>query len=221
MNLKLSAEDEAFRAIVRNYFAEEYPAEILAKLANGQTLTKADRQASENALYRRGWVAPGWPKQYGGPGWSITQRFIFEEELERAGAPSVVPMGLLYFAPVLYTFGTEEQKRRWLGDILASRTNWAQGYSEPEAGSDLASAHQRGPRRRRLSGQWREDLDQRRPPCRLDILPGKDLGRGPQTAGHHLPVPEYDQPGRHSRADHHHRRRPSPEPGRARQCPRA
>ena len=139
MNLKLSAEDEAFRAIVRNYFAEEYPAEILAKLANGQTLTKADRQASENALYRRGWVAPGWPKQYGGPGWSITQRFIFDEELERAGAPSVVPMGLLYFAPVLYTFGTEEQKRRWLGDILASRTYWAQGYSEPEAGSDLAS----------------------------------------------------------------------------------
>ncbi len=139
MNLQLSAEDEAFRAIVRAYFAEEYPAEILAKLANGQTLTKADRQASENALYRKGWVAPGWPKQYGGPGWSITQRFIFDEELERAGAPSVVPMGLLYLAPVLYTFGTEEQKQRWLGDILASRTYWAQGYSEPEAGSDLAS----------------------------------------------------------------------------------
>jgi alkylation response protein AidB-like acyl-CoA dehydrogenase len=139
MDLKLSVEDEAFRAIVRNYFAEEYPAEILAKLANGQTLTKADRQASENALYRKGWVAPGWPKQYGGPGWTITQRFIFDEELERAGAPSVVPMGLLYLAPVLYTFGTEEQKRRWLGDILASRTYWAQGYSEPEAGSDLAS----------------------------------------------------------------------------------
>lgn len=139
MNLKLSADDEAFRAVVRKYFDEEYPAEILAKLANGQTLTKADRQASENALYRKGWVAPGWPKQYGGPGWTITQRFIFDEELERAGAPSVVPMGLLYLAPVLYTFGTEEQKQRWLDDILASRTYWAQGYSEPEAGSDLAS----------------------------------------------------------------------------------
>jgi len=139
MDLKLSAEDEAFRTQVRAYFAEEYPAEIIAKLANGQTLTKAERQASESALNDKGWVAPGWPKEYGGPGWTVTQRFIFDEELERAGAPNVVPMGLLYLAPVVYTFGTEAQKERWLGDILASRTYWAQGYSEPDSGSDLAS----------------------------------------------------------------------------------
>ena len=139
MDLNLSAEDEEFRATVRAYFAEEYPAEIIAKLANGQSLTKADRQESERALHRRGWVAPGWPATYGGPGWTIDQRFIFDAELERAGAPSVVPMGLLYLAPVVYTFGTGAQKQRWLGDILESRTYWAQGYSEPESGSDLAS----------------------------------------------------------------------------------
>ena len=139
MDLKPTAEDDAFRTEVRAWFKQDYPADILAKLANGETLTKADRQASERALYEKGWVAPGWPKAYGGPGWNVAQRFIFDEELERAGAPNVVPMGLLYLAPVLYTFGTEAQKQRWLGDILASRTFWAQGYSEPEAGSDLAS----------------------------------------------------------------------------------
>ncbi len=139
MDLKLSPEDEAFRAMVRSYFDTEYPADILAKLANGQSLGKADRQASERALNAKGWVAPGWPREYGGPGWGITERFIFDAELERAGAPSVVPMGLLYLAPVLYTFGTDAQKARWLPDILASRTYWAQGYSEPESGSDLAS----------------------------------------------------------------------------------
>jgi alkylation response protein AidB-like acyl-CoA dehydrogenase len=139
MDLKLSDADEAFRAEVRAYFRDEYPQDILAKLANGQTLRKADLQASEAALNEKGWVAPGWPKEYGGPGWTITQRFIFDEELETAGAPNVVPMGLLYVAPVIYTFGTDEQKQRWLPDILASRTYWAQGYSEPDAGSDLAS----------------------------------------------------------------------------------
>ncbi len=139
MDLKLSDADEAFRDVVRDYFQLEYPQSIIAKLANGQTLGKADLQASEQALNAKGWVAPGWPKDYGGPGWTITQRFIFDEELERAGAPNVVPMGLLYVAPVIYTFGTEDQKERWLGDILASRTFWAQGYSEPGSGSDLAS----------------------------------------------------------------------------------
>ena len=143
MDMRQSAEDEAFRETVRAYFRETYPQDIIAKLANGQTLKKADMVASEQALSARGWLAPGWPAEYGGPGWTITQRFIFDEELERAGAPNVSPMGLLYVAPVIYTFGTPEQKQRWLGDILSARTFWAQGYSEPEAGSDLASLRTR------------------------------------------------------------------------------
>lgn len=143
MDMRQSAEDEAFRETVQAYFREEYPRDIIAKLANGQTLKKSDMVASEQALSARGWLAPGWPAEYGGPGWTITQRFIFDEELERAGAPNVSPMGLLYVAPVIYTFGTPEQKQRWLGDILSARTFWAQGYSEPEAGSDLASLRTR------------------------------------------------------------------------------
>ncbi len=139
MDLIISEADERFRAEARAYFRHEYPQAILAKPANGQVLTKADRVASEQALAAKGWLAPGWPQEYGGPGWSVTQRFIFDEELERAGAPSVSPMGLLYVAPVIYTFGTQAQKDRWLPDILNCRTLWAQGYSEPEAGSDLAS----------------------------------------------------------------------------------
>jgi len=143
MDMRQSPADEAFRQTVRAYFQTEYPQAIIAKLANGQTLGKADLVASEQALSARGWLAPGWPVEYGGPGWTVTQRFIFDEELEQAGAPNVVPMGLLYVAPVIYTFGTPEQKQRWLGDILASRTFWAQGYSEPESGSDLASLRTR------------------------------------------------------------------------------
>ena len=146
MDLSLSPQDEAFRQEVRAFFQEEYPQAILAKIANGQTLTKADMRAGEQAMAARGWLAPAWPREYGGPGWTVTQRFIFDEELERAGAPGVSPMGLLYVAPVIYTFGTEDQKRRWLPDILASRVFWAQGYSEPEAGSDLASLRTRAVR---------------------------------------------------------------------------
>lgn len=146
MDLNLGAADEAFRQEVRAFFQEDYPQAIIAKLANGQVLSKEDLRAGEQAMSKRGWLAPGWPSEYGGPGWTVTQRFIFDEELERAGAPNVSPMGLLYVAPVIYTFGTDAQKMRWLPDILASRVFWAQGYSEPEAGSDLASLRTRAVR---------------------------------------------------------------------------
>jgi alkylation response protein AidB-like acyl-CoA dehydrogenase len=139
MNLDLTPEDERFRQAVRAYFETEYPQDILAKIRSGQRLGKADLRASEQALSAKGWLAPGWPKEFGGPGWSVTQKFIFDEELERVGAPNVSPMGLLYVAPVIMAFGTQAQKDRWLPDILASRVFWAQGYSEPDAGSDLAS----------------------------------------------------------------------------------
>ena len=139
MEFGFSPEDEAFRLQVRRFFAEEYPQDILRKVQNGQQLSKDDYQRSERALNEKGWVAVNWPKEYGGTGWTATQKYIFDDELEKAGAPNVIPMGLLYVALVIYTFGTDAQKERWLPDILASRTFWAQGYSEPGAGSDLAS----------------------------------------------------------------------------------
>jgi alkylation response protein AidB-like acyl-CoA dehydrogenase len=146
MNLDFGPDDDAFRAEVRAYFETQYPSWILDKVRNGQTLGKADLAASERALNARGWLAPNWPKEYGGTGWTATQRFIFDEELERAGAPSVVPMGLLYVAPIICAFGTDAQKARWLPDILSGKTFWAQGYSEPGAGSDLAGLNMRAER---------------------------------------------------------------------------
>jgi len=128
-----------FGAQVRDWFARDYPQDILEKTRSGQTLDRADMMRSQAALGARGWAAPHWPVEHGGPGWSALQRQIFESEFSRAGAPTIVPMGLIYVAPVIYTFGTPEQQARWLPDILHSRKFWAQGYSEPQAGSDLAA----------------------------------------------------------------------------------
>jgi alkylation response protein AidB-like acyl-CoA dehydrogenase len=108
-------------------------------MGKGHSPSKSDYQRSERALDSKGWVAVNWPKEAGGTGWSSNQKYIFDEELERAGALNVVPMGLLYVGPVIYTFGTDEQKAQWLPGILNSTTFWAQGYSEPGSGSDLAS----------------------------------------------------------------------------------
>jgi alkylation response protein AidB-like acyl-CoA dehydrogenase len=145
MQLTFTAQEEAFRAQVRDFFEHEYPQNLLRKARDAEVLSRADHIRSQQALQSRGWFAITWPAAYGGPGWDATRRYIFEEEMDRAGAPNVIPMGVFYVGPVICAFGTEEQKRRWLPDILESRAMWAQGYSEPEAGSDLAglklSAH--------------------------------------------------------------------------------
>jgi alkylation response protein AidB-like acyl-CoA dehydrogenase len=132
-------DNSAFRVRLRDFFETEYPKDILEKMRTGQHLTREDHIRSQKALQSRGWFAIGWPKQYGGPGWNLIQRYIFDEELERAGAPGLIPMGVIYVGPIIYTFGTALQKQKWLPDILESRAIWAQGYSEPEAGSDLTS----------------------------------------------------------------------------------
>ena len=139
MDFSFSEEDEQFRIKVRDFFENEYPRAIVDKMARGASPAKADYQASERAMAAKGWLAVNWPKADGGTGWTANQKYIFDEELERAGALNVVPMGLLYVGPVIYTFGTEEQKKRFLPGILDSTVFWAQGYSEPGSGSDLAS----------------------------------------------------------------------------------
>jgi alkylation response protein AidB-like acyl-CoA dehydrogenase len=127
------------QAEVRHFFETDYPQDILGKVRGGETLEKADFVASQQALAARGWAAPHWPVEHGGAGWTSAERELFEAEFARAGVPTVVPMGLIYVAPVIYTFGTPEQQARWLPGILGSTTFWAQGYSEPGSGSDLAS----------------------------------------------------------------------------------
>lgn len=139
MDFSFTQADEEFRMNVRHFFETEYPRDIIDKIAKGASPSKEDYQRSERALDARGWVAVNWPKEAGGTGWTSNQKYIFDEELERAGALNVVPMGLLYVGPVIYTFGTDEQKAQWLPGILKSTTFWAQGYSEPGSGSDLAS----------------------------------------------------------------------------------
>ncbi|GAB5486759.1 MAG: acyl-CoA dehydrogenase family protein [Parasphingorhabdus sp.] len=139
MNLDQDPKLVPFREKIRAYFKAEYPQDILDKVASGASLTTTEVRRAEMALGDKGWLASAWPKEYGGPGWSIEEQYIFDEELERAGAPTVTPMGVVYVGPVIYTFGSEEQKTEWLPGIRDGSVGWAQGYSEPEAGSDLAS----------------------------------------------------------------------------------
>ena len=139
MDLTTDPTLEDFRADVRAFFANDFPKDILDKARRGASLTTDEVRKSEKALGDKGWLAAAWPVEHGGPGWSLEEQYIFDEELERAGVPTVTPMGFIYVGPIIYTFGTEAQKARWLPGIREGREGWCQGYSEPEAGSDLAS----------------------------------------------------------------------------------
>ncbi len=139
MNLDFSPQDIAFRQDVRAFVAETYPAELREKQESGVELGKEDFLSWHRILARKGWVAPAWPKEYGGPGWTPIQRFIFSEELAAAGTVPVLPFGIAMVAPVIQAFGTPDQKERFLPPILSGDAWWCQGYSEPGAGSDLAS----------------------------------------------------------------------------------
>jgi alkylation response protein AidB-like acyl-CoA dehydrogenase len=139
MNLDFSPEDIAFRDEVRAFIASDYPADIRAKQDAGIDLDKDDYLAWHRVMAKKGWVAPGWPVEYGGPGLSDVRKFLLAEELAFADTAPILPFGLKMVAPVIYTFGTTEQKARWLPPTLAGDIWWCQGYSEPGAGSDLAS----------------------------------------------------------------------------------
>ena len=117
MHLKFAPETETFRAYVRSWFEAEFPKDIIAKYKAGTPLTTADVRRSEMALGAKGWLASAWPEEYGGPGWGLEEQYVFDEELERAGVPTVTPMGVIYVGPVLYTFGSEAQKEQWLPGI--------------------------------------------------------------------------------------------------------
>ncbi len=139
MNIELTAEELAFQAEVRSFFENEYPQRIREKIKAGQELERADFIESQKALYNRGWAADNWPVEHGGTGWSPTQKYLFHRERARAAVPQMMPFGVNMVAPIIYHFGNEEQQQRFLPDILASNVWWCQGYSEPGAGSDLAS----------------------------------------------------------------------------------
>lgn len=139
MKLQFTPEQEAFRLEVRTFVQQNLPADIRRKVELGLRLEHEDYVTWFRILETRGWLTPGWPVAHGGPGWDHVQRYIFDEETLLGGAPRIIASGIQMLGPVLIAFGTEEQKKKYLPDIRQSNTWWAQGFSEPGAGSDLAA----------------------------------------------------------------------------------
>ena len=139
MDLRFTAEEEAFRQEVRTFLKEKLPKRISEKVRAGQRLTKRDHEEWHAILHAQGWLATHWPVEYGGPGWSVAQSFIFDVETALAHGPRVIPFGVAMLGPVIIKYGSEAQKAHWLPRILDGSDWWCQGYSEPGAGSDLAS----------------------------------------------------------------------------------
>ncbi len=147
MDLNFTPAEQAFREEVRTFVAARLPKDICNKVLNGTHVSKEELIRWHRILHQHGWGAPNWPKEFWGTGWGPVQQFIFEEECAAAGAPALLPFGLKMVGPVIMAFGNAEQKRRFLPRIASAEDWWCQGYSEPGAGSDLASLKTRAVRR--------------------------------------------------------------------------
>ncbi len=139
MDLSYTAEEIAFRDELRKFFRSEIPTEIRRKVSEGRALKREDYVTSQRILNARGLAVPHWPKEWGGQDWSPVQRYIYLEELQSAAVPQPLGFNVNMVGPVIATFGSEEQKRRYLPATANLDIWWAQGFSEPGAGSDLAS----------------------------------------------------------------------------------
>lgn len=139
MNFGISRDDLAFASEVRAFIAGALPEEIRTKVRSELRLTRAEMTSWQRRLFDQGWVAPAWPRDHGGTGWSLARQYVFKRELGLGFAPDLPAFGLQMIGPVLYTFASQEQKQRYLPGILTGETWWCQGFSEPNAGSDLAS----------------------------------------------------------------------------------
>ncbi|MFZ6860999.1 acyl-CoA dehydrogenase family protein [Undibacterium sp. Ji67W] len=146
MDLNYTAQDLAFRDEVRSYLDAHLPADLQHKVRNHKRMNREDFVRWHKILAKQGWVGTGWPVEYGGTGWTPTQRHIFEEECARAGTPAILPFGVNMVAPVIMAFGNQAQKDYYLPRILNCDDWWCQGYSEPGSGSDLASLKTRAER---------------------------------------------------------------------------
>lgn len=146
MDLNFTSEEQVFREEVREFLRDHLPADISRKVKGGTAIAAEDYTRWQKILYERGWGAPSWPTQFGGTGWGPVQLHIFDEEAAAAGAPRSIPFGLKMVAPVIMAFGSTAQQERFLPRILSGEDWWCQGYSEPGAGSDLASLKTRAER---------------------------------------------------------------------------
>jgi alkylation response protein AidB-like acyl-CoA dehydrogenase len=147
MDLNYSAEDEHFRAQVKQFLAQKLPADIREHRHSGRhDHIKQDVQRWQKILHEQNWGAPAWPVEFGGTGWSRVQQFIFETECALADAPPQLAFGIKMIGPVLIRYGTPAQQQRFLPGVLSGEDWWCQGYSEPGSGSDLASLKMRATR---------------------------------------------------------------------------
>jgi alkylation response protein AidB-like acyl-CoA dehydrogenase len=146
MDLNYSAEELAFREEASAWLRDNLPVELRDKVTHYRSLTRDDLLRWHRILAGKGWVAPAWPREWGGTDWNVVKRYIFEEACGYAGTPPLIPFGLMMCAPVLLKFGTEAQQRRFLPRIYQGEDFWCQGYSEPGSGSDLASLSTRAVR---------------------------------------------------------------------------
>ena len=131
MDLAFTPEEQAFREEIRSWVRANLPEDIAHKVRNDLHLTRDDMQRWAKILGKKGWLGYGWPKEFGGPGWSAVQKHLFEEECALAGTPRIVPFGPVMVAPVIMAYGTPEQHRRFLPGIASGEVWWSQGYSEP------------------------------------------------------------------------------------------
>jgi alkylation response protein AidB-like acyl-CoA dehydrogenase len=139
VNFEYSPEQQAFRAEVRTFLQSNLPRDLSEKLLNMKRLSKDDFVRWHKILAKQGWSAPGWPKQFGGTGWTAIQQHIFDEECAELGAPPLLAFSVRMVAPVIQHFGNKQQQEYFLPRILSGEHWWCQGYSEPGSGSDLAS----------------------------------------------------------------------------------
>jgi alkylation response protein AidB-like acyl-CoA dehydrogenase len=147
MDLAFTPSEQAFRAEVRAFLESDLPADIRQTVLGGLHVPSADTVRWQKILHRRGWSGPNWPTEFGGTGWGPVEQYVFEEECAAAGAPRLLPFGLKMVGPVIMKFGNAAQQERFLPRILSGDDWWCQGYSEPGAGSDLASLTTRAERR--------------------------------------------------------------------------
>lgn len=141
MDLNFSDSDRKFQKEVQQWLKENFEPDLKPAIegATNGRLSRENQMLWQQRLAAKGWAGPNWPEKYGGAAFTPSQQYIFDLETAKAGAPSVLPFGITMVAPVIMKFGTEEQKQKFLPDILASKVWWCQGYSEPGSGSDLAS----------------------------------------------------------------------------------
>ncbi len=147
MDLAFTPEELKFRDEIRAWVKQALPAALADKVRKSQRLSREEYQSWAKILGSKGWLGYGWPKQFGGPGWTAVQKHLFEEELAMAGAPRIVPFGPVMVAPVIMAYGTPEQQQRFLPGIASGEVWWSQGYSEPGSGSDLASVRTKAERK--------------------------------------------------------------------------